>query len=99
MSDLTDAELAAQEGAFDDPSAEAPLLSDDVLGMAPVVFLQYLVSGAVAEETFSESIGSYLDHRRQLADAAQAVIDAAGEEPRLGPIDSRLIDPATRELE
>lgn len=43
-SDLTDAELAAQEGAGDDPSADLPVLSERELALDARSFLRELAA-------------------------------------------------------
>ncbi len=101
MSDLTENQVAAQEGAFEPPENDVPVLQVDELDLEPDDFIVHVVEAfepnrgptgyGLNAVQYHDKLAAYADHRRELrrrrADAAP------------GSIDSRLIDPATRELE
>jgi hypothetical protein len=80
MTDLTDDELAAQEGAFDDPAVDVPVLPPRALAMCGVEFLEYeanFLPTGVDGSDYGKSKASYRDDLTAWLDAYYANGDVA----------------------
>lgn len=80
---LTDDQLAAQEGAFDDPAANVPLPAPKPLTVDELEFLLKNTHWSYARG--DEALMNKLAAMRDALAAEQAAADAAGEEPGLAP--------------